>query len=98
MSNETNTAVIIKHLSGNLHNLFTLIQSYSRALFKYHLFASFLLNVQVNALKRLTCTQNVRYLLPRWARYTIRICMSAGETPDILPACPKFAGRILLNF
>ena len=32
------------------------------------------------------------------SRYTSKIEMSAGDTPEILVACPTEAGRILLSF
>ena len=30
--------------------------------------------------------------------YTISTAMSAGETPEMRPACPRFSGRILFSF
>ena len=31
-------------------------------------------------------------------RYTISTATSAGETPEMRPACPRFSGRILFSF
>lgn len=41
-----------------------------------------------------------KFYLPLWccAKYTIKICTSAGETPLIRPACPRFCGRIFCSF